>query len=120
MTHSGSVWTVTVHVPWNQPVEYKFYVNGTTWVTNPTQPRPTDDAGNTNNLEAAITCPSSYTCSAPPVPPPGVFDWRDAVIYFVFVDRFFDGDASQQLQRQWQQHGRRTRRRTTSAATGRA
>ena len=22
------------------------------------------------------------------VPPPGVFDWRDAVIYFVFVDRF--------------------------------
>jgi glycosidase len=28
----------------------------------------------------------------PPVPPAGVFDWRDAVIYFVFVDRFFDGN----------------------------
>ncbi len=30
----------------------------------------------------------------PPVPPSGVFDWRDAVIYFVFVDRFFDGNPS--------------------------
>lgn len=29
----------------------------------------------------------------PPPPPAGVFDWRDAVIYFTFVDRFFDGDG---------------------------
>jgi glycosidase len=25
----------------------------------------------------------------PPPTPPGVFDWRDSMIYFVFVDRFF-------------------------------
>ena len=99
MTHSGSVWTATVNVPWNQPVEYKFFVNGTTWETNPTQPMTTDDAGDMNNLAAPITCPNDYTCSAPPVPPAGVFDWRDAVIYFVFVDRFLDGDSDQQLQR---------------------
>jgi glycosidase len=32
---------------------------------------------------------------APPPPPPseGAWDWRDAVIYFVFVDRFNNGDA---------------------------
>ena len=93
MTHSGNQWTVTVNVPWNQPVEYKFFVDGTTWETNPTQPTTTDDAGDMNNVAAADDC-ASPTCSAPPVPPPGVFDWRDAVIYFVFVDRFLDGDPS--------------------------
>src|SRR5438128_12162348 len=29
-----------------------------------------------------------------PPPPAGVFDWRDAVLYFAFVDRFADGDPS--------------------------
>lgn len=31
---------------------------------------------------------------APPPPPPqeGAWDWRDAIIYFVFVDRFHNGD----------------------------
>lgn len=98
MTHSGNVWTVTVPVPWAAPVQYRFFVNGTTWESDPNNPPPTeiDDAGNPNDnsVEAPITCPSDYTCSAPPVPPAGVFDWRDAVIYFVFVDRFFDGDPS--------------------------
>jgi glycosidase len=94
MTHVGSVWTVSVPVPWAQPVEYKFYVNGSMWETNPTQPTAMDDAGDVNNLAAAITCPADFTCSTPPVPPAGVFDWRDAVLYFVFVDRFFDGDPS--------------------------
>jgi glycosidase len=94
MTHTGSQWTVSVNVPWAQAVEYKFFVDGTTWATNPTQPTTTDDAGDVNNLAQAITCPSSYTCSTPPVPPAGVFDWRDAVIYFAFVDRFADGDPT--------------------------
>ncbi|MCH9685109.1 MAG: hypothetical protein K0V04_26970, partial [Deltaproteobacteria bacterium] len=31
---------------------------------------------------------------APPPPADGVWDWRDAVIYFVFVDRFQNGDIS--------------------------
>ena len=90
MTHSGNAWTVTVAVPWNVSVQYKFYVNGSTWVTDPGNPATM--AG--NSVKQPITCPTSYTCSAPPVPPAGVFDWRDAVIYFVFVDRFFDGNAS--------------------------
>jgi glycosidase len=94
MTQKGSVWTATVEVPWDQPVEYKFFVNGTTWVTNPSDPTTTDDAGNVNNLASPITCPKSFKCSEEGALPPGVFDWRDAVIYFVFVDRFFDGDPS--------------------------
>jgi glycosidase len=94
MTQSGSMWTATVQVPWNKPVEYKFFVNGTTWETNPTQPTTTDDAGDMNNLDPAITCPKKFGCSEEGALPPGVFDWRDAVLYFVFVDRFFDGDSS--------------------------
>jgi glycosidase len=76
------------------PVDYKFFVNGTTWETAPAQPMTTDDAGDMNNLASPITCPNDYTCSMPPVPPAGVFDWRDAVIYFVFVDRFLDGNPA--------------------------
>jgi len=64
------------------------------WLTNPMQPTAMDDAGDVNNLASPMTCPNSYMCSAPPIPPPGVFDWRDAVIYFVFVDRFNIGTSA--------------------------
>jgi glycosidase len=40
----------------------------------------------------ATTC-STWDCEEPPNNI-GEFDWRDAVIYFVFVDRFFNGDQS--------------------------
>ena len=94
MTHVGAVWTANVQVPWAQPVEYKFFINGTTWVDSDAGATATDDAGDVNNVAAAITCPNSYQCSAEGALPAGVFDWRDAVIYFVFVDRFYNGDPS--------------------------
>jgi glycosidase len=94
MTHTGAQWTVTVPVPWNKQVLFKFFVNGTTWKVDPAQPTVTDATNNTNNVKTPITCPGTYTCDEPPPPPPGVFDWRDAVIYFVFIDRFFDGNPA--------------------------
>jgi glycosidase len=96
MMHVGSAWTVTVSVPWNQAVDYKFWINGTTWASDPANlPTPNDPNNpNGNSIEQPITCPSSYTCATPSVPPAGVFDWRDAILYFVFVDRFNDGDPS--------------------------
>jgi glycosidase len=93
MTHSGSSWTVSVDVPYNKPVQYKFLVNGTTWTIDPTAPTTSDGNGNTNNLLAAVTC-NPTLCDAPPDPPPGVYDWRSAVMYFVFVDRFNNGSSS--------------------------
>ncbi len=93
MTKVGSLWKVSVNVPFNKPVQYKFFVNGTTWVLHPTDPTVTDGNNNTNNVRAGITCAPAI-CDEPPLPPAGVYDWRDAVIYFVFVDRFFDGDPS--------------------------
>ena len=94
MTHTGSAWTASVSVPWNQPVQYKFFLNGATWEVDPTNPPKPNDPTNPdgNSIKQPITCPADYTCATPPVPPAGVFDWRDAVIYFVFVDRFLDGN----------------------------
>ena len=38
------------------------------------------------------------TDGPPPLPdgplPPGTFDWRDGVMYFVLLDRFYDGNSS--------------------------
>lgn len=40
--------------------------------------------------------PGSTGDDGPPPPPPaaGAWDWRDSIIYFVFVDRFHNGDTS--------------------------
>ena len=96
MQHVGVLWTATVPLPWNTEVQYKFIVNGSDWRVNPMEPTRTDATGNTNNVAAPLTC-DPYTCDLPTPTPPGVFDWRDAVIYFVFVDRFLDGDLTNDL-----------------------
>ncbi|HEX7663384.1 MAG TPA: alpha-amylase family glycosyl hydrolase, partial [Polyangiaceae bacterium] len=94
LTKTGSTWSVTVQVPLGQTVQYKFFVNGSTWILDPgTSNVYTDSSGNQNSYAAPITC-DDFECADPPVPPPGVYDWRDAVMYFVFVDRFSDGDSS--------------------------
>ncbi|MGO8995842.1 MAG: alpha-amylase family glycosyl hydrolase [Polyangiaceae bacterium] len=100
MTHAtgSNVWTASVGIPWDTQVEYKFYVvegdGAVVWETdpNPAVPTTTDDAGDLNSVYAATTC-TSFLCPPQNVAA-GVFDWRDAVIYFVFVDRFFDGDPT--------------------------
>lgn len=92
LTKSGNQWRGTVQAPWGQPIQYKFLADGT-WLLDPANPSTGQTNGTTNSLRAATTCPATYTC-ATTTPPTGVFDWRDSVIYSVFVDRFFDGDAS--------------------------
>ena len=93
MTKSGNTWQATVPVPWNTPVQYKFVLDGSTWVLDPVNTATASSGGITNSLRSGTTCPTDYTCDAPSIAP-GVFDWRDAVIYSVFVDRFADGDPS--------------------------
>ncbi len=93
MTHQGAVWRATVNVPLNKAIQYKFFVNNSTWVFDPKQPTSVDQNNNTNNLLSPVTC-NPAICELPPQTPPGVYDWRDAVVYFVFVDRFLDGDSS--------------------------
>lgn len=100
MVHSGtgpfgSEWYASIPVPYNQPVEYKFRVNGSsTWVTDPNNPVTADAGnGNSNSVDAPIKC-ASPTCAPTGALAAGVFDWRDAVLYFVFVDRFNVGTSA--------------------------
>ncbi len=91
MTLSGSLWSAEVYLPWDTDVQYKFVIDGTAWVTDPNNPDTiADGQGGYNSLLAGITC-EDWICVPPVV---GDFDWRDAVLYFVFVDRFNDGDPS--------------------------
>src|SRR5262249_48025087 len=79
-------------IPYNQEVQYKFFVDGTTWVVDPANPNTVSDGfGGMNSDLAAMTC-TDYTCA--PAPPTGDLLWSQAVLYFVFVDRFDNGHPS--------------------------
>jgi len=93
MTRAGTSWTVDVTVPFDKPVQFKFFVNGVEWRVDPAQPSVTDANANTNNTFAGKTCEPAI-CEEEGALPPGVFDWRDSIIYFVFVDRFQNGSTA--------------------------
>src|SRR5579859_2601659 len=58
-------WTTSVAVPFNQPVQYKFFVDGSAWVLDPNNPSTIDDgSGNINSLASPLAC-ASPTCSGP-------------------------------------------------------
>lgn len=90
MTSDGVNWTATVPVPWDTAVQYKFRVDGSdAWVVDPNNPDSVDDGfGGKNSLLAPTTC-EEFSCDSALI---GTFDWRDSVIYFVFVDRFENGN----------------------------
>lgn len=91
MSLDGDTWRATIDVPWDGPVQYKLVVDGV-WITDPENPDQVDDGfGGQNSVIDGITCGDDFTCVPTLI---GDFDWRDAVLYFVFVDRFFDGDPS--------------------------
>lgn len=101
LLRSGSDWVVTVPVAPGQPVLYKFCIDGCTtsdkWVADPDPAiARVDDGqgtGGQNSKRTDTTC-TETVCDEPPLPPPGVFDWRDSVMYFVFVDRFHNGNPA--------------------------
>ena len=90
MTKNGSVWEAEVPLPWNTPVQYKLVVDGN-WIPDPGNPNQVDDGFNgKNSLLDGQTC-EVWTCEPVLM---GSFDWRDAVLYFAFVDRFVDGNPA--------------------------
>jgi glycosidase len=88
MVRDGDTWRASVPVPWDSSVEYKFLVNNSVWVTDPANPK----TSNGNSLLDGVTC-EAWRCEAG-APSARAFDWRDAVIYFVFVDRFLNEDPT--------------------------
>lgn len=101
---AAQTWTGSVKLPQGKEILYKFRVvlqNGKEqWLTDTGNPLSADDGyGGKNSVIAALSCPADGLCPVPSTlcgapAKPGAFDWRDGVMYFVFVDRFFNGDAS--------------------------
>jgi glycosidase len=93
-------WRVTIQVPAGTTVRYKFWINGSEWALDPANPQTVDDGFGSQNNVKNVQCDTLPLCeevggggSGGGVPP-GAFDWRSAVMYFVFVDRFRNGDTT--------------------------
>jgi glycosidase len=85
MQRNGDTWEATVPVADQQVVVYKLVVDGT-WQTDTANPRGTPDGFGGQNSVVRADCDQ---CPARPT-----LDWRDAILYFVMIDRFANGDPS--------------------------
>ena len=105
MAFDGSKWSVSVGVPWATKVTYKLHISysdgsADKYIADPANPVSVPDGfGGTNSVFAGTTC-DSWTCASSQLAcaqaplAANSFDWRDAVIYWAFVDRFLDGDMT--------------------------
>jgi glycosidase len=99
MTLAGASWQATVTLDHGKQVLYKFRLDGSTWISDPANPKKTSDSFQNSILDVACA-PSCAPApdGGGPTPdtgtPPTGFDWHDAVMYFVLVDRFADGDKT--------------------------
>ena len=84
---------VTKHVVPNGAHQYKFVLNAgpqARWIADPTNPSRADDGFGGQNSLLDISCEGAGPGACGDV---AAFDWRDAVMYFVLIDRFFDSDG---------------------------
>jgi hypothetical protein len=89
MKREGTEWVARVTAAAGSDVQYKFLINNQLWVTDPANAVLSASG---NSVRSDITC-TTFSCPAG-APEQGAFDWRDAVMEFVFVDRFLDADAT--------------------------
>ena len=102
MMQMGAQWVVTIPVPWSGKVTYKFHIvttaNADQYLPDPGNPNQVPDGfGGQNSVLSTGTC-AVWTCASTQIQcsggAVGGYDWRDAVMYFVFVDRFSNGDTT--------------------------
>lgn len=88
LTRGSQYWEADVELDDRQFVEYKYVIDGGDWVLDPlNRSQLPDGKGNVNSVvQADCGCQQD------------AFDWRDAILYFVFVDRFNDGDSGNNSQ----------------------
>jgi glycosidase len=95
----GEQWSASIDAKDGQSIQYKFFVDGTTWENDPDNMNTVSDGnGGLNNVTVAtcpgLPCEGSGGGGVAGGPVAGSFDWRSAFLYFVFVDRFDNGDPS--------------------------
>ncbi len=76
-----------VELEHGQRVEYKFVLDGEHWVEDPDNPNTVPDGHDGVNSVVTANCDDCARGGA-------AEDWNDAVMYFVMVDRFADGEPS--------------------------
>ncbi len=88
MTRVGAAWEATVPARDQQVIVYKLVVDGT-WMADPGNARTTPDGFGGRNSVVRVDCDQC--------PPRPARDWRDAILYFVMVDRFANGDPANDM-----------------------
>lgn len=66
---------------------YKLIIDGTRWIADPKNPITEDDTFGARNSVLSVCQPVVSECDFEQ------FSWRDPVMYFAMVDRFFDSDG---------------------------
>lgn len=91
MTDDGSGnWSVVTEIETGGVHQYKYILDGTEWVHDPTAPTVDDTYGGYNNtVDVCVFGGAEGSCGDIEA-----VDWRDVVMYFVMVDRFEDSDDS--------------------------
>ena len=77
-------WQATLPANDQQVVVYKLFVDGV-WMADPENPRKSPDGYGAFNSVVRVDCDH---CPARPA-----MDWRDAIMYFILIDRFNNGDT---------------------------
>jgi len=85
MTKTATGFEVTLPALDQQILVYKLVVDGN-WIADPENPRRSPDGFGAFNSVQRIDC-DQCPARAP-------IDWRDAVMYFVMIDRFANGDPA--------------------------
>jgi len=83
MERIGDTWVGHLEMQDGEFMQYKYVLDGETWVLDPiNRSRLPDDSGTFNSaVQADCGCQQDR------------FDWRDGILYFVFLDRFNNGVA---------------------------
>lgn len=103
LSWDGSAWTGSMPLEKGATFQYKFRIvtsdGKEVWQPDPANPAQVDDGfGGKNSVLGQVACatwtcaPLQTVCGVPAKKNP--FDWRDGVLYFVFVDRFHNGDPT--------------------------
>ncbi|MGE0786008.1 MAG: alpha-amylase family glycosyl hydrolase [Sandaracinaceae bacterium] len=87
MVRDGSgAWTLTTLIEPFGRHEYKLIIDGTDWIADPNADELVSDGFGGQNSVLYVCTTGCGDLDA--------YDWRDAVMYFVMVDRFDDSDGS--------------------------
>ena len=83
---ADGVFTATVPAADQQVIVYKLVVDGN-WIADPANTRRSPDGFGASNSVVRVDCDHCPLARKP-------FDWHDAIMYFVLIDRFANGSTA--------------------------